>query len=100
MATYQKTSPYYSTISTSAGYLDTMTYRDIPAHTDDILYTIAGQYQYRPDLLAYALYKDSNLWWVFAMRNLSVIKDPVYDFVAGTRIYLPKMSTLKATLGI
>jgi hypothetical protein len=100
MATYQKTSPYYTTTSTSAGYLGTMIYRDIPAQSDDILYTIAGQYQYRPDLLAYALYNDSNLWWVFAMRNLSVIKDPIYDFVAGTQIYLPKLSTIKSTLGI
>jgi hypothetical protein len=31
---------------------------------------------------------------------MDVIKDPVYDMVAGTTIYLPKADTLKDLLGI
>jgi hypothetical protein len=34
------------------------------------------------------------------MRNSSVIKDPVFDLVAGAKIYLPKLSTLRKDLGI
>ena len=58
------------------------------------------QYENRPDLLAYDLYGDVNLWWVFAVRNKDVIKDPVYDMVAGVTIRLPQMTTLKQSLGI
>ena len=99
MATYQKTSPYYTT-GDSNGYLDIMSFRDIPAETDDILYEVTKNYEYRPDLLAYDLYGDVNLWWVFAVRNKSVIKDPTYDLTSGTKIYLPKLTTIKLALGL
>jgi hypothetical protein len=98
-ATYLRTSPYFSTPITS-GYLDVMSFSNIPAQTDDLTFVITKDYEYRPDLLAYDLYQDSNLWWVFAVRNVSIIKDPVYDFTAGLSIRLPKLSTLKSSLGI
>lgn len=96
---YSKTSPYYKTQIVN-GYLDVVEFRDLPIQRDDILFEVTATYENRPDLLAYDLYKDSNLWWVFAVRNKKVIKDPVYDLVAGVKIYLPKMSTLKSVLGI
>jgi hypothetical protein len=99
MATYANTSPYYKT-NQSNGYLDVITFRDLPAETDDILYEVAATYENRPDLLANDLYGDSRLWWVFSVRNPSKIKDPVYDLVAGAKIYLPKINTIKRTLGI
>lgn len=99
MSTYNKASPYYTTEIVN-GYLDVVNFRDIPIVRDDILFEITKTYENRPDLLAYDLYKNSSLWWVFSVRNKSVIKDPVYDFVAGTKIYLPKLSTLKQVLGI
>ena len=99
MSTYSKTSPYYLT-DQSAGYLDVMTWRTIPAEPDDILFTVTNSYQNRPDLLAYDLYGDVGLWWVFAQRNPSVIQDPVFDLQAGIKIYLPKLSSMKKTLGI
>lgn len=99
MAQYTRTSPYYTTVETN-GYLDVMEFRDIPAETDDILFEVLSKYQYRPDLLAYDLYDDVGLWWVFAMRNPSIIKDPVYDLKAGVNIYIPKITTIKAALGI
>ncbi len=96
---YSKTSPYYKT-SISNGYLDVITFRDIPNERDDILFEVTATYEHRPDLLAHDLYKDSKLWWVFAVRNKRTIKDPVYDLKPGVKIYLPKMSTLKSALGI
>jgi hypothetical protein len=50
-------------------------------------------------LLAYDLYGSTKLWWVFAQRNMNVIKDPVYDMVTGTKIYLPQGSKLTEVLG-
>jgi hypothetical protein len=96
---YAKTSPYYNTTN-NGSYLDLLTLRDIPNQADDILFTVTQQYTYRPDLLAYDLYNDTNLWWVFAVRNKNVIKDPVYDLIAGQKIFLPKLSTINTVLGL
>lgn len=97
--TYTKSSPYYKT-PIDGSYLDVLTYRDIPAEVDDVQYTITTRYEYRPDLLAYQLYKNVDLWWVFAMRNKDKIKDSIYDLYAGQIIYLPKITTLQRVLGL
>lgn len=96
---YSKTSPYFTT-NVTGSYLDLLSLRDIPAQSDDILFTVTQQYSNRPDLLAYDLYSDANLWWVFAVRNKSVIKDPVFDMIPGQKIYLPKLSTINSVLGL
>lgn len=99
MSAYSKTSPYYLT-KINNGYLDVAQFRDIPNERDDLSFEVTSTYEHRPDLLAYDLYKDSKLWWVFAVRNKKILKDPVYDLKAGVKIYLPKISTLKQVLGI
>ncbi len=99
MATYSILSPWYET-ETQRDYLDIMSIRPVSAEPDDFLYAIESQYMYRPDLLAFDLYGSSKLWWVFAVRNIEVIKDPIFDFVAGNQIYLPKKSTLTTVIGI
>jgi hypothetical protein len=96
---YSKTSPYFTT-NVTGSYLDLLSLRDIPSQSDDILFTVTQQYSNRPDLLAYDLYSDANLWWVFAVRNKSVIKDPVFDMIPGQKIYLPKLSTINSVLGL
>ena len=99
MAIYKGTSPYFQTKDDN-GYLDVLVYRDIPPEADDILFTVTKNYEYRPDLLAYDLYNDVNLWWVFAVRNKNLLKDPVFDLEAGIKIYLPKISTINSALGL
>ena len=99
MATYSKYSPYYKTNQNNL-YLELLTIRPIPAEDSDFAYTIGPQYQNRPDLLAYDVYGDSRLWWVFVQRNMSVIKDPIYDFQPGTVIFIPKKSNLERYLGV
>lgn len=99
MAIYSKTSPYYTTVENN-GYLDVMTFRNISVESDDILFEILKKYEYRPDLLAFDLYNDVNLWWVFAARNQDRIKDPIFDMIPGKKIYLPKLSSIKKSLGI
>lgn len=97
--TYAKTSPWHLTNFNSSNYLDIMKKRRVTAQSDDILWEITPQYTYRPDLLAFDLYSTSKLWWVFAARNIDIIRDPVFDFVPGTKIYLPKKSSLDNLLG-
>jgi hypothetical protein len=97
---YPSTSPYYVTDVTNNKFLDFMVNRAIPMVPSDIYWEITMVYEYRPDLLAYDLYGDSRLWWVFASRNPNRLKDPMFDFVAGVGIYLPKLDTLKNVLGL
>lgn len=98
---YPSSSPYKDTEVFNQKYLDFMTFRPIPSLPSDVLYTLPEVYQYRPDLLAYDLYSDSRLWWVFAARNPNRLGvDPYFDFVAGIQIYIPKLETLRQSLGI
>ena len=95
---YESTSPYFLT-GYDQFYLDVMVNRPIPKEADDQLWEITQTYQYRPDALAYDLYQNSGLWWVFYQRNPNTLQAPPLDFAAGTRIYIPKITTLKSALG-
>ena len=99
MATYGRTSPYFTT-GFSQYFLDVMVNRPIPKLNDDLQMQINTTYQYRPDLLAYDLYKDPGLWWVFYQRNPNTLTKPPLDFKVGTVIFLPKITTLQSVLGI
>jgi hypothetical protein len=98
MAAYDSISPYYET-KYSQFFLDTMVNRPIPKETDDQLWVVNQTYQYRPDLLAYDLYDNSGLWWVFYQRNPNSLQKPPLDFKVGVQIYIPKISTLRSVLG-
>lgn len=98
-ATYSRTSAYYST-QTFGQFLDILTARPIRKLPDDVVYKIDKTYEYRPDLLAFDLYGDAALWWVFCARNPNAINDPLLDFRAGLSIYIPKKATLVEDLGI
>lgn len=96
---YGITSPYMETGIYRLG-LDVMQHRPIPRYKEDKLYEIETQYNYRPHLLAFDLYGDEHLWWVFSARNPSQLKDPYFDFVTGNKIYLPSSQTLSNALGL
>ena len=99
MASYSKTSPYYLT-DKYGNFLDVLSYRSIPALPDDVTYVIDAVYEHRPDLLAFDLYQDAGLWWVFAVRNPNVIKNPLGDFRSGIAIQIPKKATIVSALGL
>lgn len=99
MATYSQMSPWFLT-KTKQNYLDVLSIRPVSSEPDDFLYTIESQYANRPDLLAHDLYGDAALWWVFTQRNLDVIQDPIFDFTPGTKIFIPKRSSLFKVLGL
>ena len=96
---YKSSSPYYTTQRFS-NFLDIMVNRPITKYDDDVLYAIDKVYEYRPDILANDMYGNSSLWWVFAQRNPNVLKDPLFDFRAGTQIYIPRLTTLNRDLGV
>lgn len=96
---YDSTSPYFET-GYSQFFLDVMVNRPIPKEDDDLTFVINTTYQYRPDLLAFDLYQNAALWWVFYQRNPNTLTAPPLDFAVGVQIFLPKMPTLKSALGI
>lgn len=96
---YSKYSPYYTT-SRFGSFLDILDYRTIKRTNDDILFKITNFYEFRPDLLANDVYGKSSLWWVFAARNPNTLRDPIFDFKVGQKIYIPDANTLLATLGV
>lgn len=93
-------SPYAKTPFNRTGYLDLLKVVSVPESRTDILFEITPSYTYRPDLLAHDLYGRKELWWIFAQRNPDVIKDPVFDFVAGTKIYLPQGAKIRSLMGL
>lgn len=98
-AEYNKSSPYYTT-GTFGNFLDIIEARNITKNSDDVVYKLDKVYENRPDMLAYDLYGDSALWWVFKARNPNVLDDPLFDFRAGITIYVPKKETLVRDLGL
>lgn len=98
---YPATSPYFNTNVVNGKYLDVMVSRPIPQDPSDQYMVLTELYKYRPDMLAYDLYGDGRLWWVFAARNPNRLgPDPYFNFVAGVGIYVPTITTLSTYLGI
>lgn len=94
---YSSLSPYFETPQTS-WYLDFYEAREIPELDTDRRLTLDPKYEKKPHLLSYDLYGTSRLWWVFAVRNPNVIKDPIFDFVEGIEIFVPERNTLLGLL--
>jgi len=97
-AAYSRTSPYYSTPKWGE-FLDIWSSKSIPADITDAVYQIDSLYSLRPDLLAYDLYKDPGLWWVFAVRNPDVLIDPLLSFRTDTIIYIPTEKVVLQAIG-
>lgn len=90
MAGYRKDSLYRATSLKDGQYLDVL---QMP--TDDLIkyqtYTLTIEHKYdsRPDILAYDLFGNPKLWWVFAFFNQDILQDPIVDFTAGLEITVP-----------
>ena len=97
MATYSRTSPYAGT-QTWGKFLDVWPGKTISADVTDAVYQIDQIYNLRPDLLANDMYQDSTLWWVFAVRNPDVLKDPLLSFTTGVIIYVPTKTVIQQQL--
>lgn len=76
-------------------FLDVNKLPSIKRSVNDELYTIPAEFDERPDLVANFAYDNSRLWWVFALRNPDILKDPIRDFKAGTTIILPAANSVR-----
>lgn len=96
---YGSNSPWYNT-KEEKFYLDILKPRPVPVSRTDYTYEIEAKFRHRPDLLAYELYGDPGLWWVFTQRNIEILKDPIYDFESGLVIKIPMRDNLQKYLGL
>jgi len=90
---YTNESPYGAT-PIVGDFMYYYTHRPLYPQSDDITVTMDNlKYVERPDLLAFDLYENSDLWWVFGVRN--GWEDPVYDLVYGITMYLPSIDHIR-----
>lgn len=55
----------------------------------------------RIDLFSYQQYGSSRYWWIIALANADLIKDPIWDFTAGLTVLVPKdMALLEKLAGV
>jgi len=72
-------------------------HRSVDEQVDDIKVTLDNSiYEERPDRLAFDLYGDTDLWWVFGVRN--GWEDPVYDMKVGVEMYIPNPTYIRSIL--
>ena len=90
---HKSTSPYFNT-PIKDFYLDLWKKREVPENANDKLLVIEPKYEGRPDLLSSDLYGTPRLWWVFAVRNMDILVDPVEDMKAGVDIFVPAKETV------
>jgi hypothetical protein len=78
-------------------YLDIWSPVFVTTNASDSLFEIDPKYNKRPDLLSYDLYGTPNYWWIFALRNMDTLVDPINDFLSGVIIYIPQLTSIKST---
>jgi hypothetical protein len=87
---YRTDSVYRNTKTINNQYLDILNIDNIDIdNTTTETITLAAQYDEKPDLLAYDLYGNAKLWWVFPLFNQDMLVDPIMDFKSGMKITVP-----------
>lgn len=97
MANYNRYSPYNKTPQT--WFLGQYQPIKIPPSDDDEFLIIPQKYHERPWMLAKEKYNNERLYYIFAITNMDLIQDPLYDFKAGTEIRIPTNDRIQRLLG-
>lgn len=95
---YRPASPYFLTPQTS-WFLSHYEPRLILPDDEDLPFTVPAEFALRPDRMSQHFYGTADLWWVFAVRNMNVLKDPVYDLKAGIDIFIPTKRRVENLIG-
>jgi len=99
MAEFHDSTSFLKGAGVYQGFLDINNLPKISASIADKLYQIEPRFDQRPDLLAFELYGTTRLWWLFALRNVDIIQDPIRDFRHGIQIYLPPKTIIEGFRG-
>lgn len=96
-SSYNRYSRYKST--TQTWYLGYNEPTSIAPSDDDEILTLPAKYNENPAKLAYDRYNNERLYYVFALANIDIIIDPIYDFVTGITIRVPTNARIQKMLG-
>ena len=99
MADFHRQDSFLRGAQSFDGFLDVNSLPKIPEDPFELDYKIKDAEAGRPDILATNLYGTPRLWWVFALKNPDVIKEPLNDFKAGVMIKIPSPETVKKLQG-
>lgn len=66
--------------------------------TTDRVIVVQPRHEGRPDLLAYELYGNTELWWVVPEANQMV--DPITEMVPGAELRVPSKSRVMNILSV
>lgn len=61
----------------------------------DTLYEIPPVYNEQPWRLAYELYGEERMYYLFALLNPNELADPIYDFKTGVTIRVPSIQRVQ-----
>ena len=95
---YPAASPYAMTPQTS-WYLGPIRLRVIPPELSDRYVLVDSIYEHRPDRLSNDLYGTPAYWWVFMVRNMDSIRDPIWGLKSGMAIFVPTLDRIQQLLG-
>lgn len=68
----------------------------LPKLSDSVgdLVIVPTECENRIDLFSYQQYGSSRYWWLIALANADLIKDPIWDFTAGLTVLVPRDTEL------
>ena len=89
---------FYKKTKNDGFYLGLWEEISMPYDSSDYYMVIPTKYHLKPGSLAYELYGDSKLLWVFSVYNRDTINDILFDFTEGKIIRVPTKERLNKLL--
>jgi len=80
---------FYSKTDKDRKELSIANMHTIEPSPDDEEYTVSTTYHQRPDKLANKIYGSPKYFFIFALRNMNIMEDPVFDLREGMKIMVP-----------
>lgn len=90
----KKNSSLYKKTIVRFGYMEHYNPILIPFDDSDLIITVEKKYNQHPGKLAYDLYGNERLGWIFSYFNRKKIQDPIFDLVDGITIRVPTKERL------
>lgn len=74
-------------------YLDVANLPKIKKSKGEIV-VVPTECEHRIDLFSFQQYGTSRLWWVIALANADIIRDPIWNFKSGLSLFVPRDASI------
>lgn len=79
-------------------FFDTWVPPEILRRSEPTIHVVTEEEVGRPDLIAFRVYGDSDMFWAIAIQNENQIFNPLRDMVVGQRLTVPHKDDVIAAL--